>query len=223
MTAYTDVMENRLIDGLFRGGAINASGALNSAAVVKGLWTASTAYALGDIVVPVSNTTAGGKFLLCTTAGTSGATFTTALGNPGATVVDSGVTWTILSGIPAPQALYFGLFTVSPDDTGGGTEVSGGSYARVAIACSLAAWAGTQSAGSTTASTGTSGTTSNNAAVTFPAPTANWGTLVAVGLFDKASGGNLLDWGALTTSKTVNSGDAAPVFPIAAFTFQVDN
>ena len=56
------------------------------------------------------------------------------------------------------------------NDTACGTEVTGGSYARVAVTSSLANWAGTQSAGSTTASTGTSGTISNNAAITFPAP-----------------------------------------------------
>lgn len=122
-----------------------------------------------------------------------------------------------------PINLHFALFTVAPTDTGGGTEVTGGAYARVSVARSLAAWAGTQSAGSTTASTGTGGTTSNNSAVTFPAPTANWGSVVAVGVFDAASAGNLLVYGALTTPKTVNNGDAAPSFPAGTFTYQEDN
>ena len=30
----------------------------------------------------------------------------------------------------APSTLYVGLYTAAPSDTGGGTEVSGGSYAR---------------------------------------------------------------------------------------------
>ena len=30
----------------------------------------------------------------------------------------------------APSTLYVALFTVAPSDTGGGTEVSGGAYAR---------------------------------------------------------------------------------------------
>ena len=122
-----------------------------------------------------------------------------------------------------PATLYFALFTSGPTEAGGGTEVSGGAYARVGVARSLANFAGTQAAGSTAASSGTSGTTSNNVAVTFPAPTANWGTIFGVAVFDAATGGNMLFQGALGTPKTVNSGDAAPSFPISAFSFQLDN
>lgn len=116
-----------------------------------------------------------------------------------------------------PANLHFALFTAAPSDSGGGTEVTGGSYARVSVARSLANFAGTQSAGSTTASTGTGGVTSNNNAITFPAPTANWGVVTHWGVFDASSGGNLVFHGALTTSKTVNNGDAAPSFPAASF------
>lgn len=122
-----------------------------------------------------------------------------------------------------PTNWYFGLYTANPSDTGGGTEVSGGSYARVSVASTLANWAGTQSAGSTTASSGTGGTTSNNGTVTFPAPTANWGTITGMALFSASSGGSMLVWSALTTNKTVNNGDPAPTFPAAAFSYQVDN
>ena len=134
-----------------------------------------------------------------------------------------GVTGASAAAGTGPTNLYVGLFTATPSDTGGGTEVTGGSYARVTVASSLANWAGTQAAASTTASTGTTGTTSNNNAVTFPAPTANWGTIVAFGIFDATSGGNLLFWGALTTNKTVNNGDAAPSFAAAALAIQLDN
>ena len=116
----------------------------------------------------------------------------------------------------APTNLYVALYTAAPADAGGGTEVTGGSYARVTVACSLANWAGTQSAGSTTASSGTGGVTSNNAAITFPTPTANWGTVTHFGIFDASSGGNLLFHGALTASKTVNNGDPAPSFTAAS-------
>jgi hypothetical protein len=122
-----------------------------------------------------------------------------------------------------PATVYVGLATGSGSDAACGTEVSGGSYARVAITSSLANWAGTQSAGSTTASTGTGGTTSNNAAVTFPTPTANWGTVVEFCVWDASSSGNLLFRSALTTNKTINNGDAAPSFGIGALTFQIDN
>lgn len=124
-----------------------------------------------------------------------------------------------------PSTHYFALFTVSPSDTGGGTEVStsGSGYARVGVAASLANFAGTQSAGSTTASSGTGGTTSNNGTITFGAPTSNWGTIVAIGIFDASSGGNMTHWIPLTTARLVNSGDAAPSFAAGSFTFQEDN
>jgi hypothetical protein len=117
-----------------------------------------------------------------------------------------------------PATMYLALYTVAPTDAGGGTEVTGGSYARVAVTASLANFAGTQSAGSTTASTGTGGQTSNNGAVVFPAPTANWGSVAAFGILDATTGGNLLFYGNLTQAKTVNNGDAAPQFNAGALT-----
>ena len=122
-----------------------------------------------------------------------------------------------------PATWYVGLDTVSCTETGGGTEVTGGSYARVAVSASLANFAGTQSAGSTTASSGTSGTTSNNGSITFPAPSANWGSVVSFRIWDASSSGNAWLCQTLTASKTVNNGDAAPVFNAGALTIQVDN
>ena len=94
----------------------------------------------------------------------------------------------------APTAnVYAALYTSAPTDAGGGTEVSGGSYARVAITFSAAS----------------GGATSNSGAVTFPTATGSWGTVVAFGVFDASSGGNLLYWGNLTANKTIASGDIA--------------
>lgn len=125
--------------------------------------------------------------------------------------------------LTAPASWFIGLDTIACTEAGGGTEVSGGSYARVAVSASLAAWAGTQSAGSTTASTGTSGTTSNNTVIAFPAPTANWGQVVSIRVWDAASGGNAWICKTLTIAKTINNGDAAPQFNAGTFTIQVDN
>lgn len=123
-----------------------------------------------------------------------------------------------------PTTLYIALFTTVDNDAGTArVEVSGGSYARVAITSSLANWAGTQGAASTSASNGTTGTTSNNNVITFAAPTANWGTVVGVGLFDAITGGNELAYGALTTPKTISSGDGAPSFTAGSLSFQIDN
>ena len=134
-----------------------------------------------------------------------------------------GITGATAASGTGPANLYVALYTSNPTDSTAGTEVSGGSYARVTVVSSLANWAGTQSAGSTTASSGSSGTTSNNNAITFPTPSANWGTITGVGILDASTGGNLLAFSALTVNKTVNNGDPAPSFAAGALTFQIDN
>jgi hypothetical protein len=67
-----------------------------------------------------------------------------------------------------------------------------------------------------TAASATDGNTDNAAAITFPTPSANWGTIVAFGIFDATSAGNLLVWGPITPNKTVNNGDPAPSFATGA-------
>lgn len=106
-----------------------------------------------------------------------------------------------------PTVLAVALFTVTPSDSGGGTEVTGGSYARVDVPPLDANWSGASS---------TSGLTDNVNAITFPTPSANWGTVVAFGIFDATSGGNLLVWGPISPSKTINNGDPAPSFAAGA-------
>jgi hypothetical protein len=116
-----------------------------------------------------------------------------------------------------PTTVYVALYTATPSDAGGGTEVTGGSYARVQVGPSTTAWNATQG-GTAGASSGTGGQTANAADIIFPAPTANWGVVTHFGLFDAVSAGNLLFWAALAASKTINSGDAAPKFLAGALT-----
>lgn len=116
--------------------------------------------------------------------------------------------------------VFVGLSTTACSDSSVGTEVTGGSYARVSVARSLANWAGTQGSGTTTASTGTGGQTSNNNVITFPTPTAGWGTVTHVFVADASTGSNILFCTALTVSKTINNGDAV-TFPAGALTFTV--
>jgi hypothetical protein len=114
-----------------------------------------------------------------------------------------------------PAALYMALFTAAPSDAGGGTEVAGGAYARVNLAPLDANWNATQG-GTSGNSSGAGGATANAVAINFPAPTANWGTVTHFGIFDAASGGNLLIWDALVASRTILSGDPAPSFAAGA-------
>lgn len=121
-----------------------------------------------------------------------------------------------------PATLYFACHTAAPTDTGGGTECTGGSYARVAVTANTTNISGTQGAGSTGLSSGTSGTVYNNVDIQFPSPTANWGTVVGMGVYDAPSGGNLLVYGAISPAKVVNSGDFPPKFSIGQWAFQLD-
>ena len=91
----------------------------------------------------------------------------------------------------SPATVYVALYTASPGPTGGGTEVSGGSYARTV--CTFGA--------------PSSGALVNSAPCTFPQATGNWGTVTSFGVFDAPTGGNLLYYGNLTASKTINTGD----------------
>lgn len=121
-----------------------------------------------------------------------------------------------------PAAVYCALMTAAPSDAAGGMEVAGGDYARVAVASGLASWAGTQGAGTTVASSGASGTTSNNDVVAFPTPSAAWGTVTHLAVFDAAVGGNMLWWTALDAPRAISAGDGVR-FPAGSLTLQLDN
>jgi len=117
-----------------------------------------------------------------------------------------------------PAGIHLALFTAAPTDAGGGTEVAGGAYARVDMVQGDTTNVGTGGETTAVASAGTSGQTSNANILTFPAPTANWGSISAIGVFDAAAAGNLLFWVSLATPKTVNNGDPAPKFLANALT-----
>ena len=92
-----------------------------------------------------------------------------------------------------PTSWYVALYTVAPGEAGGGTEVSGGSYARVSATFTVSGTAPT--------------TASNSAAVEFAEASGSWGTIVAAGIFDASTSGNLIAFANLTTSKTIDTGD----------------
>jgi hypothetical protein len=113
-------------------------------------------------------------------------------------------TWT------KPSAIYVGLFTVMPGDDGsGGTEVTGGSYARVQCGPGDAYW---------TNPAGGSGTYANAATIEFPTPSATWGEILGFGLFSAATAGTLYISKAFAASVTVSNGDPAPGFAVGALT-----
>jgi hypothetical protein len=95
----------------------------------------------------------------------------------------------------APATIHFALFTASPSDSGGGTEVTGGAYARVAVTNDATNWPAASN-----------GIKRNASVITFPEATGNWGTITAIGIYDAATAGNLLFWTTIT-ARTVVSGD----------------
>jgi len=102
---------------------------------------------------------------------------------------------------------YIGLYTSVPTDAGGGTEVTGGSYARVN---------GTAGFGAAPAA----GAVANSVAITFPQATAAWGTITAFGIFDAATAGNLLYWG--TIGSVVVGDNQTAQFGIGALSLTED-
>jgi len=97
----------------------------------------------------------------------------------------------------SPATVYVSLYTaISDAEAGTGTEVTGGSYARVAVTFGAPA--------------DNSGVREikNSAKVDFGTATASWGTVTHFGIFDASSAGNALaELTALTVSKLVNNGD----------------
>ena len=91
----------------------------------------------------------------------------------------------------SPSVVYAGLFTSDPTDAGSGTEVTGGSYARKAM----------------TFGAPSDGASVNSGAVEFDQATGDWGTITHFAIFDALTTGNMLYHGALTASKTIETGD----------------
>ena len=103
----------------------------------------------------------------------------------------------------APATVYVALFTTAPTNDAGASavEVSGGSYARAAITTSTG-WSAISGA------PGAPGQISNGGTVTFATPSANWGTVLAIGVYDALTAGNLLYWNPIT-SQVINTGTVA--------------
>jgi hypothetical protein len=71
---------------------------------------------------------------------------------------------------------------------------------------------------------GTTATKVNANIVTFPAATADWGTIIAFSVWDTLTGGNFLWWGSVNapTGKIINSGDTLSFPASTGLTFTLD-
>lgn len=115
----------------------------------------------------------------------------------------------VLSGVSytPPATVYIALYTATPSGSGGGTEVTGGSYARIAV---------TNNATNFPAASGQS--KSNGTLIDFGTASADWGTIVAAAVYDASSSGNELYWGPFPTTRTVLNGDSFKI-PIGGGVF----
>lgn len=93
----------------------------------------------------------------------------------------------------APSAVYLALFTTDPAEDGSGTEVAGNGYAREEVTFNTA------SGGSAT------GPVTDTE---FTASGGSFGTVSHFGVYDAATTGNLLYYGALSSAKAVADGDS---------------
>lgn len=103
--------------------------------------------------------------------------------------------------IPAlPTKYYLGLSSTAPalDGTGATEPAASAGYARVEL---------------TSLSEPTNGLVTNDTAIDFAESTAGWGTMTHFVVFDALTGGNLLMFGNLSVSRTV---EAATIMTIKA-------
>lgn len=111
----------------------------------------------------------------------------------------------------APGTVYISLHTADPGETGANEVASSNNYSRASV---------TNNA--TNFPAASAGSKSNGTAINFATPSgAGWGTVTHFGIWDAASTGNFLFGGALTASKTINSGDTVS-FAISALTITAD-
>lgn len=173
MAGATSLVEKTILNAMFRhqpSTAVSGSNASTSNILVA----SSTNFLPGHIV---KLTTAGSYHLVTAVPDATHVTVSPALG--AAPTTGNVEVWAY-----QPSAVYVGLFTANPTDAGGGTEVSTGNYARQAL---------TQASGTWNAPSGTPNLIDNVSAIEWLSVT--WsGTVTGWGIFDAASGGNLLFW-----------------------------
>lgn len=137
------------------------------------------------------------------------------------------IDWLFREGTYTPPATWYAaLFIGGPlsDDAGNGiTEVTGGDYARVGIDGTAAKWDRTNRDNSGSASSGTTGSTANRVTITYATPTADWGLITHMGLFDASTGGNLLLVEPLISPREVLNGDVAPKFVAGSLVVTIDS
>ncbi len=113
------------------------------------------------------------------------------------------------AGYTAPANLYLALYSAAPNDAGGGTELMGNGYVRTQVVNDFNSWP-----------SASGGAKSNLNPITAAAASGAWLAATHFGIFDSSSGGNLLAWGALSSSATLGNGDTFEI-PIGGLVFSL--
>lgn len=200
LAGTSNYLQNKLIDFELRAQAFTPPATVYVALLTcsKGPIARSILYALNDTASFIAGD--GNNHLYkCTTGGTTAGSAPSYPGVIGEAITDGTAVFTEQT--VAIQANTAGIVV----------EPSGNAYARVAVAASLTNWAGTQGAGTTAVSSGTSATTSNNITVQFPTPTGTWTAspiqVWGFATFDASTVGNLLRYGGLSADQVINTGN----------------
>jgi len=116
--------------------------------------------------------------------------------------------WIAGTSMTAPTATFVQLYSQDPTDAGSAT---GALYSRVTVASGAGSW---------TRGTGGAGTITNASAITITSSATATASATHFAVFDASATGNLLFYGALTTAKTIASGDEVK-FNASALTLTV--
>ena len=116
--------------------------------------------------------------------------------------------WIAGTSMTAPTATFVQLYNGDPTDTGSsGTAL----FSRVTVASGAGSW---------TRGTGGAGTITNASAITITSSATATASATHFGVFTSATGGDMLFYGALTTSKSIAVGDEVK-FNASALTLTV--
>jgi hypothetical protein len=116
--------------------------------------------------------------------------------------------WIAGTSMTAPTATFVQLYSQDPTDAGSAT---GALYSRVTVASGAGSW---------TRGTGGAGTITNASAITITSSATATASATHFGVFTSATGGDMLFYGALTTSKSIAVGDEVK-FNASALTITV--
>ena len=109
----------------------------------------------------------------------------------------------------APATWYIAAFTATPSDAAGGTEATGGGYARVAV-----------TANTTNFPSASGGALANGTAIDFPQASGSQGTITAAAGMSASSGGTMWWWDDFT-GVAIATGDTLRI-PVGDLDFTLD-